>query len=153
MADIGRNDPCPCGSGKKYKRCHLLVEEAAPAPVGQRARARHQIDERVVSEMLRLGRRHFPDWNPVVEYEELGGNADHLQLFAPWAVYHCDLEGRPLFERYLESRGGHLSEPERAWLAAQRHAWLSVWEVTDVVPGERFRCATCSPARSASSMR
>ena len=20
---IGRNDPCPCGSGKKYKRCHL----------------------------------------------------------------------------------------------------------------------------------
>ncbi len=21
---VGRNDPCPCGSGKKYKRCHLL---------------------------------------------------------------------------------------------------------------------------------
>jgi preprotein translocase subunit SecA len=21
----GRNDPCPCGSGKKYKRCHGLV--------------------------------------------------------------------------------------------------------------------------------
>jgi len=20
---VGRNDPCPCGSGKKYKRCHL----------------------------------------------------------------------------------------------------------------------------------
>lgn len=20
---IGRNDPCPCGSGEKYKRCHL----------------------------------------------------------------------------------------------------------------------------------
>ncbi|WP_366946159.1 SEC-C metal-binding domain-containing protein [Thermoflexus sp.] len=19
---IGRNDPCPCGSGKKYKHCH-----------------------------------------------------------------------------------------------------------------------------------
>lgn len=22
MAKIGRNDPCPCGGGKKYKRCH-----------------------------------------------------------------------------------------------------------------------------------
>ncbi|PJD00044.1 hypothetical protein GQ37_005775 [Janthinobacterium sp. BJB1] len=22
---IGRNNPCPCGSGKKYKRCCLLV--------------------------------------------------------------------------------------------------------------------------------
>lgn len=19
---LGRNDPCPCGSGKKYKHCH-----------------------------------------------------------------------------------------------------------------------------------
>lgn len=22
-SDIGRNDPCPCGSGKKYKQCCL----------------------------------------------------------------------------------------------------------------------------------
>ena len=22
--NIGRNDPCPCGSGKKYKKCCLL---------------------------------------------------------------------------------------------------------------------------------
>jgi preprotein translocase subunit SecA len=22
MGKIGRNDPCPCGSGKKYKHCH-----------------------------------------------------------------------------------------------------------------------------------
>jgi uncharacterized protein YchJ len=21
-AKIGRNEPCPCGSGKKYKKCH-----------------------------------------------------------------------------------------------------------------------------------
>jgi uncharacterized protein YecA (UPF0149 family) len=21
-AKVGRNDPCPCGSGLKYKRCH-----------------------------------------------------------------------------------------------------------------------------------
>ncbi len=24
---IGRNDPCPCGSGKKYKKCCLLKEK------------------------------------------------------------------------------------------------------------------------------
>jgi tetratricopeptide (TPR) repeat protein len=29
MAKIGRNDPCPCGSGKKYKRCCLAVDRAA----------------------------------------------------------------------------------------------------------------------------
>jgi uncharacterized protein YecA (UPF0149 family) len=21
-ANVGRNEPCPCGSGKKFKRCH-----------------------------------------------------------------------------------------------------------------------------------
>jgi tetratricopeptide (TPR) repeat protein len=29
MAKPGRNDPCPCGSGKKYKRCCLDKDEAA----------------------------------------------------------------------------------------------------------------------------
>jgi hypothetical protein len=28
--DVGRNDPCPCGSGRKYKKCCLLKGEAAP---------------------------------------------------------------------------------------------------------------------------
>lgn len=23
-----RNDPCPCGSGKKYKKCHMAQDEA-----------------------------------------------------------------------------------------------------------------------------
>jgi preprotein translocase subunit SecA len=23
---VGRNDPCPCGSGKKYKNCHGRLE-------------------------------------------------------------------------------------------------------------------------------
>jgi len=27
--DIGRNDPCRCGSGKKYKKCCLAKDEAA----------------------------------------------------------------------------------------------------------------------------
>ncbi len=26
----GRNDPCPCGSGKKFKKCHLPLLNAAP---------------------------------------------------------------------------------------------------------------------------
>ena len=23
---VGPNDPCPCGSGKKYKKCHYLID-------------------------------------------------------------------------------------------------------------------------------
>jgi preprotein translocase subunit SecA len=29
MPKVGRNDPCPCGSGKKYKHCHLRQDRAA----------------------------------------------------------------------------------------------------------------------------
>jgi len=27
MEKIGRNDPCPCGSGKKFKKCHMGSED------------------------------------------------------------------------------------------------------------------------------
>jgi tetratricopeptide (TPR) repeat protein len=32
MAKIGRNDLCPCGSGKKYKKCCMASDEAAARP-------------------------------------------------------------------------------------------------------------------------
>jgi SEC-C motif len=32
MAKIGRNDPCPCGSGKKHKRCCLIAQTPIPDP-------------------------------------------------------------------------------------------------------------------------
>jgi tetratricopeptide (TPR) repeat protein len=37
MAQVGRNQPCPCGSGKKYKRCCLAKDEALAS---ERLRAR-----------------------------------------------------------------------------------------------------------------
>jgi tetratricopeptide (TPR) repeat protein len=33
MAKTGRNDPCRCGSGIKYKRCCLAKDEAAAAAI------------------------------------------------------------------------------------------------------------------------
>jgi preprotein translocase subunit SecA len=43
---VGRNDPCPCGSGKKYKHCHgradrSLTQEVTPQPVSA-TKARQQ---------------------------------------------------------------------------------------------------------------
>src|ERR671925_599593 len=32
LGATGRNDVCPCGSGKKYKKCHLAADEAAASP-------------------------------------------------------------------------------------------------------------------------
>lgn len=34
LLKVGRNDPCPCGSGKKYKKCCSLRKEPLPVDVG-----------------------------------------------------------------------------------------------------------------------
>ena len=39
MAKTGRNDPCPCGSGKKYKRCCLTKNEEAERALAAVAQA------------------------------------------------------------------------------------------------------------------
>jgi tetratricopeptide (TPR) repeat protein len=36
MTKVGRNDPCPCGSGKKHKKC-CLPSQSVPAPVAATA--------------------------------------------------------------------------------------------------------------------
>jgi Flp pilus assembly protein TadD/ADP-heptose:LPS heptosyltransferase len=37
---VGRNDPCPCGSGKRYKQCHGgLASATTPSPAGPDATA------------------------------------------------------------------------------------------------------------------
>jgi tetratricopeptide (TPR) repeat protein len=42
MAKAGRNDPCPCGSGKKYKKCCLPTEETAALEVHAKAQAERE---------------------------------------------------------------------------------------------------------------
>jgi SEC-C motif len=50
---IGRNDPCHCGSGKKYKQCHLIKDEEAERAV--RAKTAAPAEESVPEEAPRPG--------------------------------------------------------------------------------------------------
>jgi tetratricopeptide (TPR) repeat protein len=108
MAKIGRNDPCACGSGKKYKKCCMASDEAAalaaqPAavPVHRPSLASLFHDERdelteasnAVGDMVHAGNldaaeqaahdllRHFPDVHD--GYDRLGmvyeARGDHRQ--------------------------------------------------------------------------
>jgi preprotein translocase subunit SecA len=40
MPKVGRNDPCPCGSGKKYKNCHMRKDQKAATKSSRRVRSR-----------------------------------------------------------------------------------------------------------------
>ena len=47
---IGRNQPCPCGSGKKFKRCHGLLGDARYIPDEE---VRHIFDHHQTKESIR----------------------------------------------------------------------------------------------------
>jgi len=40
---VGRNDPCPCGSGRKYKHCCMRKDlaQAQANPVASKAKSKH----------------------------------------------------------------------------------------------------------------
>jgi hypothetical protein len=40
MSKLGRNDPCHCGSGKKYKQCCLAKDEAKERKAREKAAAK-----------------------------------------------------------------------------------------------------------------
>ncbi len=50
VATIGRNDPCSCNSGKKYKKCCLPLHEAYAAKQRQTAEQRQTAAQRQTAE-------------------------------------------------------------------------------------------------------
>lgn len=54
MNSMGRNDPCYCGSGKKYKKCHMLVESAARTDRDPRYEAFRSMRNAADEEVLRV---------------------------------------------------------------------------------------------------
>lgn len=140
-AKIGRNEPCPCGSGKKYKHCCLAREWSAEngrsaTPDAETAPAAcHALDRRLGGRMNRFARDRFgPNWMRTASGAFQDQTAPE-ELVLPWALYHHLLDGKPVVEWFLEDEADRLAGAEVAWLNVQRAAWLSVWEVVAVEPG------------------
>jgi hypothetical protein len=135
---VGRNDPCPCGSGKKHKKCCLGAQENRRAQERRRASV-HELDERVVWILKEFAAERYGDkWESLGDkFVRAAGSSEPLlvQLSAPWSVYAARVEGRRVVDSFLGECGRRLSSEECAWLAAQQQAVLSIWEVTDCDPG------------------
>jgi tetratricopeptide (TPR) repeat protein len=128
--DLGRNEPCWCGSGRKYKKCHLGREQLALA---QRVnwlyeKAAHHVYAAGWRELLaEVGYeryRHTHDLSEAVD----AGMADDL-------VMDVVLFEGGAFAEFLEVRGSLLPDDERLlaeqWLLVER----SVFEVNNVKAG------------------
>jgi hypothetical protein len=133
---VGRNEPCPCGSGRKYKACHL----DSPGEVGSVDAAKallHKLDAWLSRpNMQRIGEEVLRESEP-----QAPGTGAHVPAAAD-ADKPIDpiLKDIVLFDRgglrqFLDVRGALLPGAERAlgrtWLLSRR----SLHEVQAVRPG------------------
>jgi tetratricopeptide (TPR) repeat protein len=130
---LGRNQPCWCGSGRKFKQCHLNRVE--PLPLEGRAAWLYQKAGRFLAD---------GPWRPrtvelAAEHAAHAANDEDAATLArdPLVPDAVLFEGGA-FAEFLEVRGALLPEDERLlanqWLLVER----SVFEVTGVWRGEGF---------------
>ena len=138
---IGRNDPCPCGSGKKYKRCHgALTIETNPNVA--RANELKSVDMDLTPRLLHFAKSRFgPAWLPDAFAHYTGSQDAEIpehewSLAIPWALYLRRVDGAPtLAEEWAAEHGRRATDAQRTVLRAYSNAWLSIWKVTRVERG------------------
>jgi len=131
MPTPGRNDPCYCGSGTKYKHCHEPADRAAQAEAHAWDVARRSLTRDVIAfareprfaQSFADGLQLFWDGHYTVETAD-GMSEDESLRFFDWFAFDCMPPDRPrLLEIYSVEKGATLSELERRqldyWLAAR----------------------------------
>ncbi len=127
---IGRNDPCHCGSGKKYKQCHLKTEQAqAREDLAWESAARFIrrdliafAREEQFAESFAAGVALFFNEYYTVDTAQQMSEPESLRFF-DWFAYDYVPAGRPrLIELYHAEKREMMDEKEGqlldAWLAA-----------------------------------
>jgi len=152
-AHLGRNDPCYCGSGKKYKKCCLNkppgLEEAAHQEV---LAASGQLKNKVLEYAARnFGDRIEQAWNDF-NFGDIEGPFDpkdpQTMLFIPFYVFHWDpkaangttdhVRGGIVARQFLLDNRPRLTEMERDLLRSYMTSPLSFYEMLSIQPEQGF---------------
>lgn len=164
----GRNDPCPCGSGRKFKHCCLAQAQQPSEAETLLRRLRREIEplnQELVNEALhRFGDAgleeawneflFWPGYGPAEEGEPFDVPFDedspYVPVFLSWLVYEWlpDPEDTTVPERehaataaqsYLQRKGTRLGAVARNYIEACLAAPFSFFEVLRCDPGHGFR--------------
>ena len=105
MAKIGRNDPCPCGSGRKFKRCCLGKQQAASANLTEVQQAQISLQNAIstIQKAATQGVQKVHELGVFVLFSTTGGDAwllevsqaDGLQVAADKEILTVDFEENP----------------------------------------------------------
>jgi hypothetical protein len=152
--NIGRNDPCPCGSGKKYKRCCL---EQQSATYSLWAHQRDESDEltRAMIRCVRDKHEHlaldaWKEFHLDKVTRRFSWTADEQMIFMPYFLFHWNPEfvgrrkkvlpdGGVIAHSFLSANGPQLSDLQRQILDQAMKQPASFYEVVTSKPGESFQ--------------
>ena len=157
----GRNDPCPCGSGKKYKNC-CLGKQSEPSQTLYYRRL-SEAHDRLVNRLLPYATRKFgkeavdvamaefllwPDPDDAI----VEGALDRFgTIFVPWFLFNWEYdsssaevefpapEGRTVAELYAEERGTRLDHLEHKLIESINRKPYTFFEVEHVDRGKGMR--------------
>lgn len=117
--DVGRNSPCPCGSGRKFKACCL--RDALPA-----LSARAQL----VYALLGTYAERAPGLETITPLIERTENAQQYAM----VLLDLALFQGGLADRFLAARGHWLRSDERELIEDWRRIPVTLYEALDVQP-------------------
>lgn len=133
---VGRNAPCPCGSGRKHKRCCLAKDEAAERAQAARARRDElQPAVRLVLEIVAFADARYPGWRAGLPsgWQALEALPMGDQLRMPLLAYQGPLgPGGTPAKAWARAHAESLDPAMAELFAAEQQALLSVWEVLEV---------------------
>jgi hypothetical protein len=158
--NIGRNDPCPCGSGKKYKKCCLAnsqkslssleVDVADFAWHKLRKLEGSVIDKHLIPYVDKISHKISEDIMMMAAYdfypedvpESLNNQQLFNQFFVQWFLFNWtpledfEIAGfndeKTLAENYLKANSSYLSNDEIRFLEAMNKTFYSFYSVISV---------------------
>jgi hypothetical protein len=105
MGKIGRNDACPCGSGKKFKRCCLGKQQAVSGNLSEVQKAQISLQNAIntIQKAASQGLQKVHELGVFVLFSTTGGDAwllevtqsDALQVAADKEILTVDFEENP----------------------------------------------------------
>ncbi|WP_431804062.1 YecA family protein [Halobacillus andaensis] len=146
MTKVGRNDPCPCGSGKKYKKCHgesNVIE--FPTKLVEEELDQHflKFQDYMFDQYPHL----FPRSKPTTDEEEV---EQFIRLLYK-GLFEVQKGGATIFQQYMDKHGPAIRRPSaeeaiRSWDKAKASIFKlmkfdgqSIIEVEDLLFGGVYK--------------
>lgn len=145
MPSIGRNEPCPCGSGKKYKQCHGPIDAEIATAQRKLRRAPDTLLPKLMDALDRFSTELPPAlarfWNSAYSVLDIKDLDEHQnrgsERFLTWFAFDArDEQGQtPVQHLIADSEGMELTESEAQVLAGWEDVRLQPYTVVSVKKG------------------